>query len=78
MKAKKKYTIRMNAPNQDILDSMLRVENAAGNELGFNDDAFGEPRPTLNSRIDFTCPQDGVYRVIAINLPSECHRGFYP
>ena len=44
-------------------DPLLRLENAAGIQLAENDDAPGEKG--FDSRIDFTCPQDGVYRVVA-------------
>ena len=54
------YVLRMNAKDEDELDAFLRVEDAAGKELAFNDDADGEN--TLNARIDFKCEKDGSYR----------------
>jgi len=66
MAAGKTYVIRMNAKSQQEIDAVLRVEDATGKELAFNDDAPGEN--TLNSRIDFKCPQDGVYRVYCTSL----------
>jgi len=66
MHADKTYVIRMNAANENMIDAVLRVEDKDGKELAFNDDAPGEN--TLNSRIDFKCPRDGVYRVIATSL----------
>jgi len=66
MSADKTYVIRMNAKNTKEIDAVLRVEDAKGKELAFNDDAPGEM--TLNSRIDFKCPQDGVYRVYCTSL----------
>ncbi len=62
----KSYTIRMNAPPGKMLDPYLRLENAALQTLAENDDAPGEQ--TLNSRIDFFCPSDGVHRIIATSL----------
>jgi len=56
----------MNAADQKEIDSVLRVEDAAGKQLAFNDDAPGEN--TLNSRIDFACEKDGTYRIIATSL----------
>lgn len=61
-----KYEIRMNAADSQQLDTFLRVEDAKGKQLAFNDDAPGEN--TLNSRIDFECKEDGVYRIIATSF----------
>src|SRR5262249_3274716 len=68
MNAGTNYPIRMNARpgGKGNLDPMLHLEDPAGKILAVNDDAPGEG--TLNSRIDFRCPNDGVYRVIATNL----------
>jgi len=66
MTADKTYVIRMNAADQDKIDAVLRVEDKGGKELAFNDDDPNEN--TLNARIDFNCPKDGVYRVIATSL----------
>jgi len=60
------YVLRMNAKDEDELDAFLRVEDAAGKELAFNDDADGEN--TLNARIDFKCEKDGTYRVICTSF----------
>ena len=62
----KNYEIRMNAADMQALDTWLRVEDAKNKELAFNDDADGEN--TLNSRIDFECKEDGVYRIIATSF----------
>jgi thiol-disulfide isomerase/thioredoxin len=43
-------------------DTFLRLENAAGKQLAFNDDI--DPK-NLNSRILFIAPKTGEYRVIA-------------
>jgi len=68
--ARKTYTIRMNAQDQRQIDALLRLEDANFKQLAENDDAPGEK--TLNSRIDFICPQTGVYRVIATSFrPNE-------
>ncbi len=66
MTAGKTYVIRMNAEDEDKIDSVLRVEDAKGKELAWNDDAPGEM--TLNLRIDFKCAKDGVYRISATSL----------
>ncbi len=62
----KNYEIRMNAADMQQLDTWLRLEDAKGKELAFNDDADGEN--TLNLRIDFECKEDGVYRIIATSF----------
>ena len=66
MSAGKEYTIRMNAKPGEKIDAVLRVEDPSGKELAFNDDAPGED--TLDSRIDFKCAKDDVYRVICTSL----------
>ena len=38
------------------MDSELKLRDAKGNVLAANDDAFGK-----NSRLDWTCPEDGEY-----------------
>jgi predicted Zn finger-like uncharacterized protein len=69
MKQGRVYTLRLNA-SDGRMDPTLAVEDANGAELAFNDDAPFEN--TLNSRIDFLCPRDGVYRLVAGNLrPDE-------
>jgi len=70
MSAGKTYVIRMNAKDQKAIDAFLRVEDSGGKELASNDDAPGEN--TLNSRIDFKCDKDGVYKVYCTSLnPNE-------
>jgi hypothetical protein len=54
----KSYQIDM--LSKDV-DSYLRLENPAGKELAMDDDS-GEGR---NARIQFECPEDGEYRIIA-------------
>ncbi len=66
LSAGKAYTLRLNAANPKQLDTVLRLEDDAGKELAFNDDAPDEM--TLNSRIDFKCERTGTYRVIATSL----------
>jgi thiol-disulfide isomerase/thioredoxin len=46
-------------------DSVLRLENPAGQQVAFNDDV--EPG-NLDSRIVFKAPADGTYKVIATSL----------
>jgi hypothetical protein len=65
----KNYEIRMNAADTQQLDTWLRVEDAKGKQLAFNDDAEGEN--TLNSRIDFECKEDGTYRIIATSFNQD-------
>lgn len=48
-------------------DPLLRIVNASGGELAINDDAGG----SLNSRLDFTPPADGVYYLEARAFSSE-------
>jgi len=51
-------------------DAVLRLEDDGGRELAFNDDeeaGLVQPSST-DSRITFTCPRDGVYRIIATSL----------
>jgi hypothetical protein len=43
------------------LDCYLRIEDAAGKQLGFNDDGGDK----LNSRLRFTPPKDDAYQIIA-------------
>jgi len=74
MTAGKTYVIRMNADDMMVIDAFLRVEDSAGNQLAFNDDAPGEM--TLNSRIDFVAPKDDIYRVYATSLFGPRTGGF--
>ncbi|MBI3407956.1 MAG: PPC domain-containing protein [Planctomycetes bacterium] len=54
----KSYVIDLSS---DDFDSFLRIENAAGKELAWDDDSGGG----LNSRLRFEPTQDGTYNVIA-------------
>ena len=54
----KSYHIDM--MSKDV-DSYLRLEDAAGKELAKDDDSGGGS----NARIQFACPEDGEYRIIA-------------
>ncbi len=66
----KTYTIRLNSPDTKALDPYLRVEDAGKKQLASNDDdpdGMGD----LNSRLDFTAPQDGTYRIIATTFGSN-------
>jgi hypothetical protein len=69
-----KYEVRMNAADTKELDPLLRIEDAKGKEFAFNDDAPGEN--TLNSRIDFTPEEDGVYRIITTSFNKEAKGDF--
>ncbi|MFO0964133.1 MAG: tetratricopeptide repeat protein [Gemmataceae bacterium] len=53
------YDIRLDAVDKD-LDPFLRVEDAAGKELGRDDDSGG----ALNARLLFLAPKDGDYKLI--------------
>ncbi|MFO0969371.1 MAG: tetratricopeptide repeat protein [Gemmataceae bacterium] len=54
------YVITLDAVDKD-LDPFLRVEDAAGKELGRDDDSGGD----LNARLLFLAPKDGEYKLIA-------------
>ncbi len=43
------------------VDSFLRIEDATGKELAKDDDSGGDH----NARIQFECPADGTYRIVA-------------
>ena len=45
-----------------FFDTWLRLEDANGKELAFNDDAV--PGKNYNSRVEYTFTQDGNYRII--------------
>jgi hypothetical protein len=49
------------------VDSYLRLEDADGKQLAFDDDGGGN----LNARITFRCPNDGVYRIIATTYRTQ-------
>lgn len=61
MDAGRAYTIDLQSVQ---FDSYLRLEDANGNNLAQDDDSGGN----LNSRITFSAPQAGVYRVVATTL----------
>jgi hypothetical protein len=54
----KSYVIDM--MSKDV-DSFLRLENSGGKELAKDDDSGGDQ----NARIQFDCPENGTYRIIA-------------
>ncbi len=55
------------------VDSYLRIEDANGRELAYNDDAPGGG--TLDSRLVFTAPKSAEYRVIATTyIPGQTGR----
>jgi hypothetical protein len=54
----KSYEIDMTSKD---VDSYLRLEDAAGKQLAKDDDRGGD----RNARIQFQCPEDGEYRIIA-------------
>ncbi|HYT89064.1 MAG TPA: PPC domain-containing protein [Gemmataceae bacterium] len=59
MLAGKTYVIDMSSPQ---FDTYLRLEDDKGKVVAENDDIS----PTnLNSRIVFTAPKDGAYRIVA-------------
>jgi subtilisin family serine protease len=55
-----RYSFAMDATTGSSLDSYLRLLNANGQQLAFNDDAIG-----LNSRISFTVTSGGTYYLSA-------------
>ena len=60
MKAGTTYTIDLNSQ----WDNYLRLENAQGVQLAFDDDSGGFP----NARIVFRAPEDGWYRIIVTSF----------
>jgi pathogenesis-related protein 1 len=57
----REYTFKLESK---AFDTYLRVEDANGREVAFNDDSNG----TLNSLITFRPPQTGTYRVIVTSF----------
>ena len=55
-----RYDFAMDATSGSTLDTYLRLLNASGTELAFNDDAVG-----LNSRLTFTAATSGTYYLSA-------------
>jgi hypothetical protein len=47
-------------------DTFLKLQDPAGKPLAENDDI--EPGVNLNSRLSFTAPADGVYRIITTSF----------
>lgn len=60
----KTYQIELTKANNGPLDPYLRLEDSEGKNLAENDDGGGN----LNSRLVFTCPQAGEYRIVATAL----------
>ena len=65
------YVIDMSAPPKG-LDPFLRLEDATGKQLAFDDDSGGG----LNARIVFRCPADGEYRIITTTFPARQTGGY--
>jgi hypothetical protein len=65
LKKGEKVVIEMHS---DDVDSVVIVEDAKMNVLGMNDD--DPDRKTLDSRLEFTAPEDGTFRIIATALPN--------
>ncbi len=61
-------TYQIDLKSKDF-DAFLRLEDAAGKELAFNDDAPGEK--TLDSRIVHKAAKTGEYRLIATSLDAK-------
>jgi WD40 repeat protein len=69
MTAGDRYTLRMKAADPARVDPVLRLLDATGKELAFNDD---EAPGVVDARVDFRCPRDGVYQVVTTNrLPDS-------
>lgn len=62
LKGGMKYRIDLVAPD---LDPVLAVQDSTGKQLAFNDDITQD---NLNSRVDFTAPADGTYKLVAASL----------
>jgi tetratricopeptide (TPR) repeat protein len=58
------YVIDMISPNPKALDPFLRLLDAAGKTLAFDDDSGGG----LNARIIFLAPGTGTYRIVATSF----------
>ena len=61
MKGSQKYVIDLTSKQ---FDPLLRIEDARGKQLAFDDDSGGN----LQARLNFTPPADGVFRVIATHF----------
>ena len=70
MTAGKTYMIDMSSAQ---FDTYLRLEDDKGKVLAENDNISPE---NLNSRIIFTCKQDGSYRIVATSF-QQAGRGAY-
>lgn len=64
LSAGKAYVIDMVSPAPEALDPYLFLTDTAGKKLAEDDDGGG----TLNARIVFRAPQDGVYRIRATSF----------
>ncbi len=62
-----RFTLRSADGDGALADPLLRLLDASGTEVSVNDDSGG----TLNSRINFTAPADGVYYLDARAFSSE-------
>jgi tetratricopeptide (TPR) repeat protein len=65
MTAGKTYVIEMISPDLKALDPYLVLKDATGKTLAENDDISDN---NLNSRIIFTAPKDGNYRIVATSF----------
>lgn len=61
LKSGKEYQIDLISKE---FDAYLRLEDATGKQLATDDDSGGN----LNARIQFKCPSDGTYRIIATSF----------
>jgi tetratricopeptide (TPR) repeat protein len=64
LSAGKKYVVEMTQAPGSTLDPFLRLEDAKGNVLAFNDDGGDN----LNSMLVFVVPRSGTYRIVATTL----------
>ena len=55
-------------------DTYLRIENKGYKGLLFNNDV--QPPGNRNSRLAFTAPRDGIYRLVVTSFPSEVTGSF--
>ena len=60
-----KLVIRMKSVKEKEIDPLVAIEDSKKNILAFNDDDPDFKGKDLNSKLEFTIPADGEYRIIA-------------
>jgi hypothetical protein len=74
--AGKTYQIDMTSPDYRGVDPFLRLLDATGKELAFNDDIDYKAK-NLNARIIFRAPTTGTYRIVASSYRYEVAADMY-